>query len=216
MDKIQSLQCNIYYKRDLHAKCYVNENVALITSMNLHTYSEANNREFGILLSKQQDEIAYEECIQEVISIINNSYIEKEMLYIPNIEIKQSYYEYDDFITAWKRCLMKNSNIQFKIGDNDLVVYAHNYPVNDIDFSITYGFATFSLNGNYADLNKLREKEKNKLIKKLKGYRLYWNTSHKICLYESKNEIFENIDDNITYCEKGLDILINELKRIFS
>jgi hypothetical protein len=39
----------IRYKKNLHAKYYANEKNALITSMNLHSYSSNSNKEAGIL-----------------------------------------------------------------------------------------------------------------------------------------------------------------------
>lgn len=41
--------------KNLHAKCYLNETTALITSMNLYDYSQINNHEIGIKLLKEID-----------------------------------------------------------------------------------------------------------------------------------------------------------------
>jgi phosphatidylserine/phosphatidylglycerophosphate/cardiolipin synthase-like enzyme len=38
--------------KNLHAKCYINENEAIITSMNLYEFSQQNNNEMGIYISK--------------------------------------------------------------------------------------------------------------------------------------------------------------------
>ncbi len=55
-DKFQSFQnINIYFLANLHAKCYLNENIALITSMNLYGYSEENNREMGIEINRNEN-----------------------------------------------------------------------------------------------------------------------------------------------------------------
>ena len=51
---------------NLHAKCYLNEDEALISSMNLYEYSQNNNEELGILVTRENDEQLYEEIIQEV------------------------------------------------------------------------------------------------------------------------------------------------------
>lgn len=40
---------------NLHAKCYINEEMALLTSMNLYEYSQINNHELGTLLSKDNN-----------------------------------------------------------------------------------------------------------------------------------------------------------------
>ncbi len=43
------------FREHLHAKCYMNESHALITSMNLYEFSQQNNDEMGILVSKEED-----------------------------------------------------------------------------------------------------------------------------------------------------------------
>jgi hypothetical protein len=42
---------SLYTLDNLHAKCYANEKCILISSMNLYSYSEANNWEMGVLLT---------------------------------------------------------------------------------------------------------------------------------------------------------------------
>ena len=49
-----------YYREPLHAKCYINESHALITSMNLYEFSQQNNDEMGILVSAKDDRDLYE------------------------------------------------------------------------------------------------------------------------------------------------------------
>jgi phosphatidylserine/phosphatidylglycerophosphate/cardiolipin synthase-like enzyme len=61
---------DIFYK-DLHAKCYLNENEAIITSMNLYEASQ-KNVEMGVLLTKQKDGEAYDELWKEVKRLIKN------------------------------------------------------------------------------------------------------------------------------------------------
>lgn len=52
--------------KNLHAKCYINENEAIITSMNLYEFSQQNNNEMGIWLSKAQDTDLYNATLEEV------------------------------------------------------------------------------------------------------------------------------------------------------
>ena len=40
------------YHEDLHAKCYINDNKMIITSLNLYEYSMANNKEMGVLIDR--------------------------------------------------------------------------------------------------------------------------------------------------------------------
>ena len=59
----------LYAIENLHAKCFMNENKMIITSMNLHDYSEKNNREMGILINKQNERLIYKEAYEEFLSI---------------------------------------------------------------------------------------------------------------------------------------------------
>jgi phosphatidylserine/phosphatidylglycerophosphate/cardiolipin synthase-like enzyme len=52
--------------KNLHAKCYINENEAIITSMNLYEFSQQNNNEMGIYISKTQDPDLYSATLEEV------------------------------------------------------------------------------------------------------------------------------------------------------
>ncbi|MFH1140509.1 MAG: phospholipase D-like domain-containing protein [Chloroflexota bacterium] len=58
---------------NLHAKCYLNERSAVITSMNLYEYSQNNNREMGVLIEKEHDAELYGNAMKEVGSILNKS-----------------------------------------------------------------------------------------------------------------------------------------------
>lgn len=65
--EIQDLK--IYEKSNLHAKCYLNEEKAIICSMNLYDYSQQNNIEMGILITKDDDKQAYQELMEEIVNI---------------------------------------------------------------------------------------------------------------------------------------------------
>lgn len=59
--------------KDLHAKCYLNESEAIITSMNLYDYSQVNNSEMGIYVNIGEDPDLYEDIYQEVYRLIRAS-----------------------------------------------------------------------------------------------------------------------------------------------
>ena len=61
------------YLEDLHAKCYLNENEALVTSMNLYEYSQDKNYEMGILVSKENDRELYDKVLEESNTIVRRS-----------------------------------------------------------------------------------------------------------------------------------------------
>jgi len=59
--------------KNLHAKCYLNENGAIITSMNLYEFSQQHNNEMGIYVSKSQDPELYNSILDEAIRLLTIS-----------------------------------------------------------------------------------------------------------------------------------------------
>lgn len=53
------------FLKNLHAKCYLNENEAMVTSMNLYDFSETNNDEMGIRVTKSADPDLYKKIYDE-------------------------------------------------------------------------------------------------------------------------------------------------------
>lgn len=64
------------FHKDLHAKCYLNESQALLTSMNFHDFSQKNNIEMGIFVSCGEDPELYDEIRREAESIIRKSKVQ--------------------------------------------------------------------------------------------------------------------------------------------
>ena len=59
--------------KDLHAKCYLNENEAILTSMNLYEFSQVNNNEMGIHIDKATDPELYKDIYEEAQRLIRIS-----------------------------------------------------------------------------------------------------------------------------------------------
>jgi phosphatidylserine/phosphatidylglycerophosphate/cardiolipin synthase-like enzyme len=76
----------LLFHKDLHAKCYFNEKEAIITSMNLYMYSQQNNVEMGIYISKEEDKELYEQIQKEVDKIKRGS--EHRTISIQKVESK--------------------------------------------------------------------------------------------------------------------------------
>jgi phosphatidylserine/phosphatidylglycerophosphate/cardiolipin synthase-like enzyme len=68
MTSIRSSFC-----KDLHAKCYLNENEAILTSMNLYEFSQVNNNEMGIHVDKTTDPELYKDIYEEAHRLIRIS-----------------------------------------------------------------------------------------------------------------------------------------------
>ena len=58
------------FVQNLHAKCYLNEKEAIITSMNFYEFSQVNNEEMGILVSRDDDKALYEEIEEDARRLI--------------------------------------------------------------------------------------------------------------------------------------------------
>ena len=56
------------FHEDLHAKCYMNDNKMIITSLNLYEFSMANNKEMGVLidLEDENDKVLFEDAYDEI------------------------------------------------------------------------------------------------------------------------------------------------------
>ncbi len=84
---LQSLpDIKLLFHKDLHAKCYFNEKEAIITSMNLYMFSQQNNVEMGIYVSKDEDQALYEQIHKEVDKIKRGS--EHRTISIQKVEKK--------------------------------------------------------------------------------------------------------------------------------
>lgn len=76
MSYLQNLKyVRLYFSKNLHAKCYLNENKMIIASMNLYEFSQQHNREMGILIdtADENDKIVYEDASNDIESIMHNS-----------------------------------------------------------------------------------------------------------------------------------------------
>lgn len=76
MSFLQSLKyVRLYFSKNLHAKCYLNEHRMIIASMNLYEFSQQNNREMGIQVdaTTEGDKQVYEDAWKDVQSILHNA-----------------------------------------------------------------------------------------------------------------------------------------------
>jgi len=61
------------YCKNLHAKCYLNEELCIITSLNLYEFSQINNNEMGVLIRRSEDAELYKDAYEEAQRIIRIS-----------------------------------------------------------------------------------------------------------------------------------------------
>lgn len=58
---------------NLHAKCYLNEQVAILTSMNLYDFSQVNNNEMGVFVQRDLEPDLYRDTLEEAQRLIRIS-----------------------------------------------------------------------------------------------------------------------------------------------
>jgi len=59
--------------QNLHAKCYLNEQAAIITSMNLYDFSQVNNNEMGVFIERETEPDLYRNTYEEAQRLIRVS-----------------------------------------------------------------------------------------------------------------------------------------------
>ncbi len=59
--------------KNLHAKCYINEELCIVTSLNLYEFSQVNNNEMGVLFNRAEDAELYRDAYEEAQRIIRIS-----------------------------------------------------------------------------------------------------------------------------------------------
>lgn len=59
--------------KNLHAKCYMNEEMCIVTSLNLYEFSQINNNEMGILIRRSEDDELYRDAYEEAQRIVRIS-----------------------------------------------------------------------------------------------------------------------------------------------
>jgi len=107
LEKIKKLKhLGLYFCKNLHAKCYFNENLMVITSMNLLEFSQTNNREMGVQIKREDegDEELFHNAIEEANLIFDASQIKIDRL---NLKSKEEKKEPDIVLDAEEQKLYK-------------------------------------------------------------------------------------------------------------
>ena len=66
------LNVTTFKRKNLHAKCFFTEKAALVGSMNLYDYSQINNDEMGIYLTKKENFELYQNIEKEAYRLCNS------------------------------------------------------------------------------------------------------------------------------------------------
>lgn len=202
---IDTINCNLFYLDKLHAKCYANDHEALISTMNLYTYSEVNNYEVGVLLGQRKDRKALRDCMEEIEVLLKTA---------QPIKVKQGFQPkehstQDEIKEAWhKRLREEYPDTTFIIGEYN-TIEANDFPLQGIDFSTKYGFASLSLNNGRRRWQISEERKKHTSMNLLNDYRVFWKED-KVHLYGGNTTT--TLRESLDYCIRGLRKITEVLK----
>ncbi len=203
--KINSLKnIEIYFCSNLHAKCYLNEQSMIITSMNLYEYSERNNREIGILIDKETDKQIFKDTLKEIDSIKNSSELQKSS---KKKDLSGLIYLDEDMDERWNfyypslyRVLKHKFQDYNVIYNNENKITIKDFPLNEVELDVN-GRIDF----NFKDkdfFQFLKKNYKDEIRNSSPGIRFYWNYNC-INIYPERNF---NIDVN----QEGLGIIVKK------
>lgn len=107
--------------KNLHAKCYLNEDNCIITSLNLYEFSQINNNEMGILISREHDTELYKDTYEEAQRIIRIS--DEIRISLEKIEQPESLSQNSENDSSSTTTKLTSSKLATKLGisTNDLL-----------------------------------------------------------------------------------------------
>lgn len=225
----------LLYLGNLHAKCYFNETTLIVSSMNLYEFSEKNNREMGIVLTRRDDWECFADALAEAQSIINaarggtprTTFSPTDVLSsTPATQLPSSpkvKREVDQVLMV--QCVFEmlqqlpDTGAQFSIetkplsGQDDKsfsTISAQKYPRSGVNFRFAGAFRfDFTKSEDYQAVKATQKAEIERLLGS--AYRCYWNKDV-IQVYAAQN--YEQIDEATTaaYFLKAIKCVAGVLK----
>jgi len=216
---------NVYFHENLHGKCYFNESIMLITSMNLHEFSEKRNKEFGIMIDSQEDYDLYNDALEEIRIIIMGASWQKKskssLKGFVSFAVKTPIFqEFCDFLnTAYgtkKFCVLKTEEI-FGGRSSQLVSVEF---IKNVNIEIGRNI-DFILNIQKNICEKVFNSSKILVHPQLNSqYRVYWNPPYNVIKvyssleYRDKWDMLEN-SVKFEYFKEAIDLMIGEINNDF-
>ncbi len=88
---------------NLHAKCYLNESICILTSLNLHLFSQQNNNEMGVMIKRATDHQLYADISAEVDRLIRLSeltHTDRENLVLTSVDTTGQAHSFPELSTS--------------------------------------------------------------------------------------------------------------------
>ena len=182
----------LLFLENLHAKCYYNDAMLIVSSMNLYEFSERTNREMGIVLTRREDAECFADALAEAHSIIRAARglaaparppATSAALSAPSFSEQAPAKVWDRALVAHtvyellKRTASRDARFQNEPHTDGLgltaIVSAPDYPLRGIRFryhdSIRFDF------DNSQAYQTLKATRRDEIDRRLAAYRCYWN-----------------------------------------
>ena len=141
--------------KNLHAKCYLNENECIITSLNLYEFSQVNNNEMGVLIYRNEDAKLYADTYEEAQRIIRIS----DEVRMSLEKVTGSEGAADDKATSNNTNINANSDINVAIKPTAEIAAPNYSKLTTAKLAKELGFKTQELNDKLLAAGYVQEQE---------------------------------------------------------
>ena len=141
--------------KNLHAKCYLNENECIITSLNLYEFSQVNNNEMGVLIYRNEDAKLYADTYEEAQRIIRIS----DEVRMSLEKVTGSEGAADDKATSNNTNINANSDINVAIKPTAEMAAPNYSKLTTAKLAKELGFKTQELNDKLLSAGYVQEQE---------------------------------------------------------
>ncbi|MEQ1738562.1 MAG: phospholipase D family protein [Methyloglobulus sp.] len=138
-DQLNDYSTKIVDVPKLHAKCYLNEHEAIITSLNLHCFSELNNEEMGIYIKNESiGKALYSKILEDAVRLceVNSTPPQPQPMVRPILVIDRNY-QLTDLDTIFDFDFKGSSGIKKSRRYSDMVLFKHSkskkFPLKIVD-----------------------------------------------------------------------------------
>ncbi len=141
--------------KNLHAKCYLNENECIITSLNLYEFSQVNNNEMGVLIYRNEDAKLYADTYEEAQRIIRIS----DEVRMSLEKVTESEGAADDKATSNNTNVNANADINVAIKPTAEIAAPNYSKLTTAKLAKELGFKTQELNDKLLAAGYVQEQE---------------------------------------------------------
>lgn len=235
-NKLMALEnLNLLHHPNVHSKCYMNEMYLIITSMNMYEHSEKNNREMGVLLIEddedldvtgwdywQTDREAVEEARHEINTILNAATLEKKSRQTVEkgfkMEIIKTQWDLTEELCGRLNKVFENKKFKVVDRNNEPICECTNY-YEKIDVYFSHRFELDLKMDKETIISIFNRFKPHYNEFHFESFKYYWNDPKQpIYLYRDHSfDIWVKNDrlEKIRLVKKGIDDLIGFIRKFF-